>query len=134
MTLPSYNAISFSSKEEHQAALYDACLMIVNTYNQSDMLDSMISRDASYDFMKFARNIVNQLAEEVTERFNPGKFLGDARSTYNSSSDYRYGQHLMNELFARYPQITVPEEADCFYDDKKVELFTSFLYSLNVND
>ena len=62
--------------------------------------------------------------------FNPGKFLGDARSNYNSS-DCRYGQHLMNELFARYPQITVPEEADCFYDDKKVEPFIQFLYSLN---
>ena len=69
MTLPSYNAISFSSKEEHQAALYDACLMIVNTYNQSDMLDGYefdfggYNKVTAYDFMKFARNIVNQIAE-----------------------------------------------------------------------
>lgn len=64
MTLPTYNAISFHSKEEHQAALYDACLMIVNTYNQSDMLDSYTYDNVtSYGFMKFARNILNQLSE-----------------------------------------------------------------------
>lgn len=72
MTLPSFNAISFHSKEEHQAALYDACLLIVNTYNQTDMLnDYEISTGYSgpygsvtaYDFMKFARNVLNQIAE-----------------------------------------------------------------------
>lgn len=64
MTLPSYNSISFHSKEEHQAALYDACLLIINTYNQSDMLDGFDPYGVtSYDFMKFARHIVNQIAE-----------------------------------------------------------------------
>lgn len=64
MTLPTYNAIRFKSKEEHQAALYDACLLIVNTYNQSDMLDFYEYDDVSpYDFMKFARNVLNQIAE-----------------------------------------------------------------------
>ena len=64
MTLPSYSAISFHSKEEHQAALYDACLLIVNTYNQSDMLDNYeyLGTNA-YEFMQFARHIVNQIAE-----------------------------------------------------------------------
>jgi hypothetical protein len=42
MVLPTYNAISFTSKEEHQAALYGACLLIVNTYNQTDMLDLFV--------------------------------------------------------------------------------------------
>ena len=52
MTLPSYSAISFHSEEEHQAALYDACLLIVNTYNQTDMLDGYDeSGVTSYDFM-----------------------------------------------------------------------------------
>ena len=37
MVLPTHNAIQFHSKEEHQAALYDACLLIVNTYNGSDI-------------------------------------------------------------------------------------------------
>jgi tagatose-1,6-bisphosphate aldolase non-catalytic subunit AgaZ/GatZ len=60
MTLSSYNAISFHSEEEHQAALYDACLLIVNTYNQTDMLDGYDNDGVtSYDFMKFARRIIN---------------------------------------------------------------------------
>jgi hypothetical protein len=64
MTLPSYNAISFSSKEEHEAALYDACLLIVNTYNQSDVLDFYEYNGVSpYSFMTFARNVLNQIGE-----------------------------------------------------------------------
>ena len=68
MTLPSYNSIQFHSKEEHQAALYDACLLIVNTYNQSDILDGYAIDNvngyvSAYDFMKYARNVVNQIAE-----------------------------------------------------------------------
>jgi hypothetical protein len=63
MKLPTYNAISFKSEEEHQAALYDACLLIVNTYNQTDMLDGYDEGNVtSYDFMKFARNILNNLS------------------------------------------------------------------------
>jgi hypothetical protein len=62
MTLPSYSAISFHSKEEHQAALYDACLLIVNTYNQTEMLDGYDDENVTaYDFMKFARHILNNL-------------------------------------------------------------------------
>jgi hypothetical protein len=62
--LPTYNAIQFHSKEEHTAALYDACLLIVNTYNGSDMLDGYSVENVSpYDFMRFARNILNQIAE-----------------------------------------------------------------------
>jgi hypothetical protein len=61
--LPSYSAISFHSEEEHQAALYDACLLIVNTYNQTDMLDGYGDRNVTaYDFMKFARHILNDIA------------------------------------------------------------------------
>lgn len=72
MTMPTYNAIQFHTKEEHQAALYDACLLIVNTYDQTDMLDGYevptgysgpFGSTTAYDFMKFARNILNQIAE-----------------------------------------------------------------------
>ena len=64
MTLPSYNALQFHSKEEHLAALYDACLLIVNTYNGSDVLDFYSVDDVSaYDFMRFARNVLNQISE-----------------------------------------------------------------------
>jgi hypothetical protein len=66
--LPSYNAIQFHSKEEHRAALYDACLLIVNTYNGSDLLDGYTVDNykhyvSPYDFMKFARNVLNQISE-----------------------------------------------------------------------
>ena len=62
--LPTHNAISFQSKEEHQAALYDAFLLIVNTYNQCDMLDFYEHNGVSpYDFMTFARNVLNQISE-----------------------------------------------------------------------
>ena len=64
MTLPSYSAISFRSEEEHKAALYDACLLIVNTYNQSEMLDGYDHGNVTaYGFMKFARNVLNEIAE-----------------------------------------------------------------------
>jgi hypothetical protein len=67
MVLPTYNAISFTSKEHHTAALYDACLLIVNTYNQTDMLDGYCIENyngnvTAYDFMKYARNILNQIS------------------------------------------------------------------------
>ena len=67
MTMPNYSAISFKSEEEHQAALYDACLLIVNTYNQTDMLDGYeigtgYSQVTAYGFMKFARNVLNNLS------------------------------------------------------------------------
>ena len=62
--LPSYNAISFSSKEEHKSAIYDACLLLVHTYNQTDMLDFYECDGVSpYAFMKYARNVLNQIAE-----------------------------------------------------------------------
>ena len=63
MTMPNYSAISFKSEEEHQAALYVACLLIVNTYNQTDMLDGYDEGDVTaYGFMKFARNVLNNLS------------------------------------------------------------------------
>jgi hypothetical protein len=62
--LPSYNALSYRSKEEHLADVYDACLLIVNTYNGSDLLDGVSVNNVSpYDFMRFARQILNQIAE-----------------------------------------------------------------------
>jgi len=72
MTLPTHNAISFASKEHHTAALYDACLLIVNTYNQSDMLDGYTIENVNgymtaYDFMKYSRNILNRIAEDTLQ-------------------------------------------------------------------
>ena len=72
MTLPTHNAFQFNSKEEHQAALYDACLLIVNTYKGSDMLDGYTIENANgymtaYDFMKYSRNILNRIAEDTLQ-------------------------------------------------------------------
>ena len=64
MVLPTHNAIQYHSKEEHLSHLYDACLLIVNTYNQSDMLDFYEHNGVTpYTFMTFARNILNQISE-----------------------------------------------------------------------
>ena len=64
MTLPTYSAMYFRSEAVHQAALYDACLLIVNTYNQTDMLDGYdYDNVTAYDFMKFARSVLNNIAE-----------------------------------------------------------------------
>jgi hypothetical protein len=64
MTIPTHNAILFASQEEHTAALYDACLLIVNTYYQTDMLDFYDTTDVTpYTFMNFARSVINQIAE-----------------------------------------------------------------------
>jgi len=66
MTLPTYNAILFNAEAAHKAALYDACLLIVNTYNQTDMLDNLQpehSNVTAYEFMQYARNILNQIGE-----------------------------------------------------------------------
>jgi hypothetical protein len=64
MVLPTHNAIQFHSKEEHLSHLYDACLLIVNTYNQTDMLDFYEHNGVTpYTFMTFARNILNQISE-----------------------------------------------------------------------
>ena len=60
-------------KAQKRKELIDACLLIVNTYNQTDMLDGYevptgysgpCGSTTAYDFMKFARNILNQLAED----------------------------------------------------------------------
>lgn len=64
--IPSYSAMQFATEEHHKAALYDACLLIVNTYNQTDMLDNLQpdhSNVTAYEFMQFARHILNSIAE-----------------------------------------------------------------------
>lgn len=61
--------------------------------------------------------------------FCPDLFMSDANSAYIYSEGQRYGQFLMNFLKESFPEIIVPENADCFYDDKKVKEFLHFVYS-----
>ena len=64
LTLPTYNNI-FISEAEHKAAVYDACLLLVETYNRTDMLDFYEHNGVTpYTFMTFARNVLNRIAEE----------------------------------------------------------------------
>ena len=60
--------ISFPTKEAHIAALYDACALIVNTYRETDLLDSVCVDDGcedlltAYRFHKFAKEVLNQIS------------------------------------------------------------------------
>lgn len=59
-------------------------------------------------------------------------FMSKANSAYlYSDGSQRYGQFLVNYFTSNYPGVVVPNEYDCFYDDKKVEKFLQFIYSLD---
>jgi len=40
----------------------------------------------------------------------------------------RYGQFMMNYLTKNHPDISIPEECDCFYDNSKVPILMSYLH------
>lgn len=64
MTLPAYDAIQFTSKEEHLAALYDACMMIAQTYYATDLLDGAdLGLYTPFQFANAAKKVLNQIAE-----------------------------------------------------------------------
>lgn len=57
-------AIQFHSKEEHLAALYDACMLIAQTYYATDVLDGAdMGLYTPFQFANSAKNVVNQIAE-----------------------------------------------------------------------
>jgi len=51
--------------------------------------------------------------------------------TYNIS-EIRKGQHIMNEFIKMFPGIEVPDDADCYYDDNKIDSFYEFLWKLKL--
>jgi hypothetical protein len=56
--------VSFPSKEDHIAALYDACKLISDTYYSTDLLDGAdFGLYTPFHFAKVARNVLNQIAE-----------------------------------------------------------------------
>lgn len=62
--------------------------------------------------------------------FCPNMFIYEANSAYYySDNKQRYGQFLINYLNQRFPNIEVPDSANCFYDNKKVEEFLEFIYN-----
>lgn len=71
MILPSYSAFSFESKEQHLAALYDACKLIVDTYDQCDIMDDVaVLMEGTtetfifpFDVAQFAKEVMNRISE-----------------------------------------------------------------------
>lgn len=58
--------LSFPTKEHHKAALYDACLLIVNTYNETTMFEDLGPGHSNVNlpqFSEFAKHVLNQIAE-----------------------------------------------------------------------
>lgn len=65
---------------------------------------------------------------EMVEQFDYDKFYSEANSSFITQSEHlRYGQYLMNQLSEKFPEIVVPEEADCYYDNQKVPAFLNFI-------
>ena len=61
--------------------------------------------------------------------FYPDLFISDANKAFTrSGGQQRYGQFLINQFLTEHPEIVIPQEADCFYDDKKVGDFLRFIY------
>lgn len=59
----------------------------------------------------------------------PHEFINRANKDFLAHpGNQRYGQFLMNQLKNEHPEIAVPEEVDCFYDNGKVPQFLQFLY------
>jgi hypothetical protein len=60
--------------------------------------------------------------------FNFDRFIHDANASFITHvGDLRYGQYLMNELSNQYPEVSIPEEYDCFYNNDKVPDFLRYI-------
>ena len=61
-------------------------------------------------------------------------FMHNANTTYLNidvvKSDIRYGQHLVNTFSAMYSDIHIPQDVDCFYDNKLCSKFMRWVASL----
>ncbi len=64
--------------------------------------------------------------------FDYDRFFHEVNQCFvHSQHEQRYGQFLMNELSQKHPEINVPEDADCFYDNRKVPNLLEYLCSLD---
>jgi hypothetical protein len=65
------------------------------------------------------------------KNFNLSEFVAQATiDYYKDNLSLRFGQHLYNQFCENYPDVVIPDEADCFYDCKKVGDFIAFIGSL----
>lgn len=68
MTLPSHDAITYLSKEKHLEAIHHACMVIVDAYGKSDILDGYTYEGVSpYAFMKMAQGIANHIGSQIPD-------------------------------------------------------------------
>lgn len=63
--------------------------------------------------------------------FDYDSFFSRANRRFVLSEGQRYGQFLMNYLHECHPEIVVPKEYDCFYDNSKVTQFLEYLSQLS---
>ena len=58
--------MQFHSREEHEAALYDAVMLIVSTFNDTRMLEEVFPAFGlnSYQFMGAARTVADHIANK----------------------------------------------------------------------
>lgn len=55
-------------------------------------------------------------------------FMSDTnRDFMKHSENLRYGQFLMNRLSEKHPEIVIPEECNCYYDNSKADDLIRFL-------
>ena len=72
----------------------------------------------------------------ICTKMNYDNFMHNANRAYldlDVEDQQRYGQFLMNYLQEHHPDIVVPEEVDCFYNNNKVPNFFQFIHSLDSN-
>ena len=64
--------------------------------------------------------------------FDYDDFMHDVNAAYMYHPVHqRYGQFLMNYLTQHHPDIVVPDDVDCFYNDKKVPKFMRYIHTLS---
>ena len=77
-------------------------------------------------------SISSLIMNSMTNTFDYDEFMSSANAAYMYHPEHqRYGQFLMNYLTQHHPDIVVPDEVDCFYNDTKVPKFMRFLCKLS---
>ena len=66
----------------------------------------------------------------MTNTFDTDEFMSNANAAYLlHPENQRYGQFLMNYLAQHFPDVVVPDSADCFYYNSKVPNFMIFIFT-----
>ena len=77
-------------------------------------------------------SISSLIMNSMTNTFDYDEFMHRANGAYmHHQEDQRYGQFLMNYLTQHHPDVNVPEDVDCFYNNDKVTNFMIFLCKLS---